>query len=324
VGDALEGRGTAVIGFGNQGEAQALNLRDAGATPRIGVRPGGPSEARARAAGFETAAPADAVRRAGVVAVLVPDEAIPALWPELAAAAAGAPRAFVFAHGFALLYGALEVPPAADVVLVAPTAPGRVLRATAAAGGRLPAHVAAHRDASGAALDTARAWAARIGCGPLWPTTVREETEVDLFGEQVVLCGGLNALVRSAFEVLVDRGFAPEIAYLECVHQLRYLAELLHERGPAGFRQGISGTALYGDLTRGPRVIGPAARQEMERILDEIASGAFAREWQAEARAGRPRLAAEVERAARHPIEAARRRALEGPGAGGPGSPETV
>jgi ketol-acid reductoisomerase len=225
----------------------------------------------------------------------------------------------VFAHGFALLYGELDYPRATDVVLVSPTAPGRVLRSIATAGGRLPAYVAAHLDASGSALRTAEAWAARIGCGPLWPTTAREETEVDLFGEQVVLCGGLNALVREAFETLVGRGYAPEIAYLECVHQLRYLAELLHDHGPAGFRRSISGTALYGDLTRGPRVVGPGARAEMERILDEIRSGAFAREWRAEAEAGRPRLDAEVRRAAAHPIERARRRALGGPGAGGEG-----
>uniref|UniRef100_A0A832I4S9 Ketol-acid reductoisomerase n=1 Tax=Eiseniibacteriota bacterium TaxID=2212470 RepID=A0A832I4S9_UNCEI len=319
--DALEGRRTAVVGFGNQGEAQALNLRDRGAAPLVGVRAGGPSEARARAAGFETAAPAEAVRRADVIAVLVPDEAVPALWPALAAAAAGSSRTFVFAHGFALLYGALEPPAGCDVALVAPTAPGRVLRATAVAGGRLPAYVAVHRDASGGALDVAEAWARRIGCGPLWRTTVREETEVDLFGEQVVLCGGLNALVREAFETLVARGYTPEIAYLECVHQVRYLAELLHERGPAGLRRAISGTALYGDLTRGPRVVGPASRAEMERILDEVRSGAFAREWGAEAAAGRAWLDAQVARAAAHPIEEARRRAL---GEAAPGAPGIV
>jgi ketol-acid reductoisomerase len=318
VNDALEGRRTAVVGYGNQGEAQALNLRDAGAPPRIGARPGGASAARAHAAGFEVVTPTEAVRGADVIAVLVPDESVPGLWPALLAAAAG-PRAFVFAHGFALLYGDLPMPAAHDVVLVAPTAPGRVLRATAAAGRRLPAYVAAHHDASGRALATAEAWADAIGCGPLWRTTAREETEVDLFGEQVVLCGGLNALVREAFEVLTARGYAPEIAYLECVHQLRYLAELLHERGPAGFRRAISGTALYGDLTRGPRVIGAVARAEMERILEEIRSGAFAREWRAEAESGRRRLEEEVRRAARHPIETARRRAIGAPDESGSG-----
>jgi ketol-acid reductoisomerase len=216
----------------------------------------------------------------------------------------------VFAHGFNLLYSSLEFPDDADVVLVSPTAPGRVLRMTVEVGERLPAYVAVHRDATGAGKSLAEGYAARIGCGPLWPTTVREETEVDLFGEQAVLCGGLNALVVAAFETLTAAGYAPEIAYLECVHQLKYLADLLHERGPTGFRRGISGTALYGDVTRGPRVIGDASRREMQRVLEEIRSGAFAKAWLAEVAGGRRQLDAALAQAAQHPIEAARRRAL--------------
>jgi ketol-acid reductoisomerase len=309
----LRGSPVAVVGFGHQGEAQALNLRDAGCAVVVGARPGRGAEARARALGFETLEPAAAAARAGVIAVLLPDEAVPAAWPGLAAAAAPE-AAFVFAHGFNLLYDPPAFPPRADVVLVAPTAPGHVLRAERAAGRAVPGYLAVHRDAGGAAWALAEAWAEAIGCAPTRRTTVREETEVDLFGEQAVLCGGMNALVTAAFEVLVEAGYTPEVAYLECVHQLRYLADALHARGVAGLRLGISGTALYGDLTRGPRVVGEAARTAMRGILAEVRSGAFAREWRAEDAAGRPWLAPAVERAAAHPIEAARRSALDLPG----------
>lgn len=186
---------------------------------------------------------------------------------------------------------------------------------------RLPAYLAVHRDPSGAAWDKAASYADRLYLGPLLRTTVREETEVDLFGEQSVLCGGLNSLVLSAFETLVAHGYSPQIAYLECVHQVRYLAELLHARGPAGFREAISGTARYGDLTRGPRVIGQPSRDAMAALLEEIRSGGFAREWLAEVAAGRPRLSAAEAKAASHPIETARRRALGLPAPAG-GAPE--
>jgi len=299
----------AVLGFGNQGEAHALNLRDAGVQVVVGARAGRAAEARARAHGFDTCEVPAAAGRAPVSAVLLPDEVVPELWPSLRAAApAGA--SWVFAHGFNLLYSDLAFGAAHDAVLVSPTGPGRVLREVRVGGGRLPAYLAVHRDASGAARALAERYADRVGCGPLWNTTVREETEVDLFGEQAVLCGGMNALVRIAFETLVERGYAPEIAYLECVHQLKYLADLLHERGVAGMRRGISGTALYGDLTRGPRVIGEPARAAMGQALDEIRSGAFAREWLGEVAGGRARLE-ELKRAgAAHPMETARRKAL--------------
>ena len=299
----------AVLGYGHQGEAQALNLRDAGLRVVVGARPGGPSAARARAAGFEIRALAEAVRGAQAVALLLPDEALPALWTAIAPALAPE-AALVFAHGFNLLYSNLHFSERADVVLVSPTGPGRVLRALFQRGEHLPAYLAVHRDASGGAWALAEEFAARVGCAPVLRTTVREETEVDLFGEQTVLCGGMNALVTAAFDTLVENGAAPELAFLECVHQLKYLADLLHERGVAGMRDGISGTALYGDLTRGPRVVGAESRRAMREILAEIRSGAFAREWQSEVAAGRPRLRELVERAARHPLEEARRRAL--------------
>ena len=322
--DRLTGRTVAVLGFGNQGEAQALNLRDSGVSVVVGARPGGAGEARARAHGFATLALHEAAARAAVVAVMLPDERTPELWPTIARGLAPG-AGVVFAHGFALLYGELEFPADSDVVLVSPTGPGRVLREVFVRGEGLPAYLAVHRDASGGAWALAEAYARGIGShrARLWPTTVREETEVDLFGEQAVLCGGMNALVTTAFETLVARGYSPEIAYLECVHQLKYLADLLHERGVAGMRRGISGTALFGDLTRGPRVIGEPARAAMVALLDEIRSGAFAREWIEEFARGAPRLAAGLERAGSHPIERARAEALGPPTTTAPGSPES-
>jgi ketol-acid reductoisomerase len=308
--DRVQGGTVAVLGFGNQGEAQALNLRDSGAHVIVGARPGRGAEQRARGLGFEVFDLSDAARRASVIAVLLPDEALSESWPAFHSAARNE-AGFVFAHGFNLLYAEPAFTARQDVVLVSPTGPGRVLRAVRVAGNHLPAYLAVHRDPGGLAWDLASQYAAAVGCAPLWRTTVREETEVDLFGEQAVLCGGMNALVRAAFEVLVERGYSPAIAYLECVHQLKYLADLLHERGISGMRRGISGTALYGDLTRGPRVIGPASRAAMGEILGEVQSGAFAREWLAEVRAGRPNLEEALRSEDAHPIEAARREALE-------------
>ena len=306
---SLVGRRIAILGFGNQGAAHATLLRAAGLEVVVGARPGGAGAARARAEGFAVHELAEAVALGNVVAMLLPDEALPALWDSLASRL-GAGQTLVFAHGFNLLYGGLALPADCDVVLVSPTAPGRVMARARERDERIPAYLAAHQDASGVAWDLAAAYAEALCCGPLLRTTVREETEVDLFGEQVVLCGGMNALVVAAWETLVGRGYSPELAYLECVHQLRFLAELLQERGPAGFRGAISGTARYGDLTRGPRIIGPSSRAAMEAVLDEIRDGSFAREWQAEVAAGGRRLEALTEAARRHPIEAVRLRAL--------------
>ena len=320
--DRVAGATVAVIGFGNQGEAHALNLRGSGADVIVGARPGHPAEAHARELGFPTFALAEAARRSTVVAMLLPDEVVPTLWASLAKELV--PNVgMVFAHGFNLLYGALDFPAGADVVLVSPTGPGAVLKQVRDWGERLPAYLAVHRDGSSAAWDLAESYALRLSCWPLKRTTVREETEIDLFGEQAVLCGGMNALVVAAFETLVAEGYSPEIAYLECVHQLKYLADLLHERGMSGFRRAISGTALFGDLTRGPRVIGEASRREMRAILGEIRSGAFAREWRAEVEGGRHWLEEAVGRAARHPIEPARERALASGSSPDSGDPES-
>ncbi len=311
--DLLAGACVTVLGFGNQGAAQARALRASGLDVTIGVRPDGASHPRARAEGFAVQDPAAAIAGARIVAVLIPDEAVAAVWPAWQAQLAPG-AAVVFAHGFNLLYSALEFPPNADVVLVSPAGPGRLLERDPARP-PLAGYLAVHQDASGSAWAIAHAYAGRLGLAPVWATTVREETEVDLFGEQAVLCGGMNALVRNAYEVLVAAGYAPEIAYLECVHQLKYLADLLHERGVAGLRGAISGTALYGDLTRGPRVIGPGSRAAMEAMLAEIRSGAFAAEWREETARGRPFLARAVEAAAGHPLEATRRKVL-GDGSG--------
>jgi len=307
-----------VLGYGNQGEAHARNLRDSGEDVRVAARPGRGAESRARAHGFEVAAPEQALREADTVAVLLPDEALPGAWPALAAAASGV-RAFVFAHGFNLLYGSLAFPASASVVLVSPTGPGRVIRECFEQGSGVPAYLAVHQAGAGDAWALATHYATSLGSARvrLLRTTVREETEVDLFGEQTVLCGGMNALVSAAYGTLVRAGYTPEIAYLEVVHQLRYLAELLHARGVAGLRRGISGTALYGDLTRGPRVVNEASRRAMAEILEEIRSGDFAREWLAESAAGRPNLERLLARADADPIEEGRRRALGEPGPGG-------
>ncbi len=304
-----------VLGYGNQGEAHARNLRDAGEQVAVAARPGHGAEARAHAHGFAVAAPAVALRHADTLAMLLPDEVVPQAWPGFAEAARDV-RLVVFAHGFNLLYGTLAFPTEASVVLVSPTGPGRVIRALYERGEGVPAYLAVHQQGRDDAWALATHYATALGCARarLLRTTVREETEVDLFGEQAVLCGGMNALVSAAYETLVSEGYTPEIAYLECVHQLHFLAELLHARGVAGLRRGISGTALYGDLTRGPRVVNESSREAMREMLAEIRSGAFAREWLAEVAAGKPTLTRLLNEGDADPIEAGRRRAL-GPGA---------
>jgi ketol-acid reductoisomerase len=306
----LAERTIAILGFGNQGEAHALNLRDAGLEVVVGARPGAGAEARSRSLGFPTLDLPGAASRAGVVVLLLPDEVLPAVWPAVAPGLAPN-AALVFAHGYNLVYSELAFPERGDVVLVSPTGPGRVLRATYERGETLPGYLAVHLDRSGAAWELAAEYAERLGCAPVWRTTVREETEVDLFGEQAVLCGGLHGLLTAAFETLVEKGYAPEMAYLECIHQLKYLADLLHERGLAGVRGAISATALFGDFTRGPRVVNQTTRRELGTILEEIRDGSFAREWAAEVAKGKGWLREQTEQAAKHPLEEAGRRVLE-------------
>jgi ketol-acid reductoisomerase len=303
----LAGRRIGILGYGNQGRAQALNLRDAGSAVRVGLREGSASRARASADGIDCGSLAEVSRWADIVAVLVPDEAQPAVLAAagLAGDEGAAGKAIGFAHGFNVAYGQVAIPSRAAVFLVAPCAPGDRVREAFVRGGGVFAYVAVGQDPGGGTLDLALAYARALGCARagVMVTTFRAETEVDLFGEQAVLCGGLHALLTAAFDTLVEAGYPPELAYLECHHQLVWLAATVHAEGIAGTRRRISTTALYGDLTRGPRVIGEPSRTALRAILEEIRDGRFAREFLAERAAGGPRTQEELRRMDGHPME---------------------
>ena len=301
----LRDRVFAIIGYGSQGHAHAQNLRDSGANVIVGLRPGGPSSARAASDGLEVRSVADAARAGDVIMMLVPDQEQRAVYEDAVAPALGPGKTLMFAHGFNIHFGEIVPPTAVDVSMIAPKSPGHLVRSEYEAGRGVPALVAVHQDASGSALPNALAYAAGIGCARagVIGTTFAEETETDLFGEQAVLCGGVTALVQAGFDTLTEAGYAPEMAYFECLHELKLIVDLIYRGGLGFMRHSISNTAEYGDLTRGDRVISPAVRAEMRRLLADIRSGAFAREWIAECRAGAPRFA-ELRRAARqHPIE---------------------
>jgi ketol-acid reductoisomerase len=286
----IQARKIAVLGYGSQGHAHALSLRDSGCEVRVGLPDGSRSRGRAEAAGLAVTTPADACAWADVIMVLTPDTTQRALY-----AAAIAPNlqpgdALFFAHGFNIHFGYITPPADVDVAMVAPKAPGHLVRRQYEAGQGTPVLVAVAQDATGKAWDLARSYAAAIGgtkAGAL-ATTFREETESDLFGEQAVLCGGVTALVNAGFETLVDAGYQPEVAYFECLHELKLIVDLMYEGGMNGMRYSVSDTAEYGDLTRGPLVIGPPAREAMAKLLADIQSGEFAREWVAEDDRGRP------------------------------------
>lgn len=283
--DPISGWTIGVLGYGNQGRAQAWNLRESGCAVIVGARPGGPSAELASAEGFAVVTPVFLAGMADLVAVLIPDEAHTAVVSGLAAemSRGGRTRALVFAHGYSLCFEPPSLDPAWDVAVVAPSGPGVQVRSWFEEGRGVPAFLAVHLDASGEADARARAYAAAIGCSRagLMRVTVAQEAEIDLFGEQAVLCGGMNALCRAAFDVLVEAGYPSEAAYLECVQQLRLTAELLEKHGLDGMRRRISPAALWGDLTRGPRIVDAGTRARMREILDEVRSGAFAREWRA-------------------------------------------
>ncbi len=301
----LRDRVFAIIGYGSQGHAHAQNLRDSGARVIVGLRPGGESWARAAADGLEVRSVADAARAGDVIMMLVPDQEQRAVYESAVAPALGPGKTLMFAHGFNIHFGEIVPPAAVDVSMIAPKSPGHLVRSEYQAGRGVPALVAVHQDASGSALPNALAYAAGIGCARagVIGTSFAEETETDLFGEQAVLCGGVTALVQAGFETLTEAGYAPEMAYFECLHELKLIVDLIYRGGLGFMRHSISNTAEYGDLTRGDRVISPAVRAEMRRLLADIRSGAFAREWIAECRAGAPRFA-ELRRAAQqHPIE---------------------
>jgi len=306
----VQSKRVAVIGYGNQGEAHALNLRDSGvANVAIGAREASAGGEKARAACFPVMGNAEAVREADVVVLGAPDEKLPEIYARDLAPNMKRGAALLFIHGFALHYGFIRPRGDLDVVLVAPAGPGAALRANYLSGDGYIGLIAIHRDVSGQAKPLALSYGAAIGLGAgMIETTFKEETETDLFGEQTVLCGGSAELVRAAFDTLVDAGYAPELAYFECLHQLKLLVDLMHTSGIAGMYQAISNTAEYGTYRTGPRVIDAHVREEMRRVLADIQSGQFARDWMAENASGLKTMATMRERAAAHPIEAIGRR----------------
>jgi ketol-acid reductoisomerase len=281
----------AIIGYGNQGRAHALNLRDSEVQVVVGQRPGASFD-RAVADGFEPQPVAKATASADVVVMTVPDEAAAEIHAEQVAPAMRHGQTLGFVHGFNLRYGFVQPADGVDVIMIAPKGPGSLLRSLYLEGRGLPALLAVHRNVTGNAKRVALAWAAGIGCtrAGVVETTIAIETETDLFGEQAVLCGGVSALTKAAFETLVEAGYEPEFAYLECVHELKQVVDLLYQRGLSGMRDRISNTAEYGDLTRGPRLINASVREEMKKILAEIRDGAFAKEWIAEHKGGGARF----------------------------------
>jgi len=311
--EPIQRRKVAIIGYGSQGHAHALNLRDSGVDVRVGLHAGSRSAKKAQDAGFRVLSVADAAREADVVMVLAPDEKQKRIYEEDIAPALGRGKALFFAHGFNIHYGQIRPPPEVDVILIAPKAPGHMVRRLYQQGQGTPSLIAVHRDASGQAKALGLSYARALGsarCGVL-ETTFREETETDLFGEQAVLCGGLTSLVQAGYDTLVQAGYQPESAYFECLHELKLIVDMMYEGGLGWMRHSISDTAEYGDYSRGPRVVTEATRAEMKRILREIQTGAFAREWILENQAGRPHFERLREEGKAHPIEEVGRRLRE-------------
>src|SRR5438128_2503883 len=288
----LQNRTVAVIGYGSEGHAHALNLRDSGVGARVivGLRPGGASWARARAEDLDVRPVAEAARAADVSMMLVPDQEARAVYEAGVVPALQRGKTLLFPHGFNIHFREIEPPAGVDGAMIDPKSPGHLVRSEFQAGRGVPALVAVHQDASGNVLADALAYAAGIGCAraAVFETTFREETETDLFGEQTVLCGGVTALIQAGFETLTAAGYAPETAYFECMHELKLIVDLMYRGGMKFMRYSISDTAEYVDYTRGPRLITAPVRAEMQRILADIQSGAFAREWIAESRQGGP------------------------------------
>ncbi len=301
----LDGKTVAIIGYGSQGHAHALNLKDSGVNVVVGLRPDSGSVAKAREAGLEVLDPAEAAKKGDVVMILVPDELQGDLFREELAAGIEPGNALVFAHGFSVHFGQIVPPEGVDCFLVAPKGPGHLVRRQYVEGMGVPGLIAIAQDATGSARDLALAYAKGIGCtrAGVIETSFAEETETDLFGEQVVLCGGLSELVRAGFETLVDAGYQPEMAYFECLHELKLIVDLIYEKGISGMRYSISNTAEYGDISRGPRIITDETRAEMKKILGEIQTGQFAKEWLLENKVGRPAFRAVGRRQSEHQIE---------------------
>src|SRR2546421_3070344 len=302
---ALEGRKVAIIGYGSQGHAHALNLKDSGIDVRVGLYEGSPSRAKAEGAGLKVTSVAQAADEADVIMILLPDTKQKQVYEAEILPGLRDGKALFFAHGFNIHFGQIKPAGSIDVCMVAPKGPGHLVRRTFTEGIGTPALIAVHQDATGKARDVALAYAKGIGAtrAGLLETTFKEETETDLFGEQVILCGGLTELIKAAYETLVDAGYQPESAYFECLHEVKLIVDLIYEGGISNMRFSISDTAEYGDMTRGPRIVTDETRAEMKRILNEIQTGAFAREWILENQANRPVFNALRRKSAEHPIE---------------------
>ena len=301
----IRGRKVAIIGYGSQGHAHALNLKESGVDVVVGLREGSSSVAKAEHAGLTVKSISDAADWADVIMILAPDTEQKRIFDDHIAAHLQPGDALAFAHGFNVRFGRIVAPEGVDSIMVAPKGPGHLVRRTYVEGGGVPALIAVDQDATGNAKALALSYAEAIGgarAGVI-ETTFPEETETDLFGEQVVLCGGLTKLVQAGFEVLTEAGYAPEMAYFECLHEVKLIVDLMYEEGIAGMRYSISDTAEYGDLTRGPRIITPAVKAEMKQVLDEIVTGQFADEWIAESESGRENYHRLQQEGKDHPIE---------------------
>ena len=301
----LQGKTVAIIGYGSQGHAHALNLRDSGVDVVVAEMAGTPNWQRAEAAGLRIMSAADASKIASVIMILVPDHVQALVYEKEIAPNMTAGKTLMFAHGFNIHFGQIVPPADVDVSMIAPKAPGHRVRELFTEGVGVPALVAVQQNASGQALENALAYALALGClkAGVIETSFKEETESDLFGEQVVLCGGVSELIRAGFETLTDAGYAPEIAYFECLHELKLIVDLIYEGGLGYMRYSVSDTAEYGDYTAGPRIITAETRKEMKKILSEIQSGAFAKQWMDENRSGRANFLAMREAAKTQPVE---------------------
>jgi ketol-acid reductoisomerase len=308
--ELLKGKTIAILGYGSQGHAHANNLKESGFNVIVGELPGGENEKKAKDAGFEVADAASVVKKADVVVMLLPDELQGGIYRASVGPNLRKGAFLMFAHGFNIHFGQIVPRPDINVFMVAPKGPGHLVRAQYLKGEGVPALIAVHQDPAGITKDVALAYAAGIGAARagVIETNFREETETDLFGEQAVLCGGATALVMAGYETLVEAGYSPEMAYFECVHELKLIVDLIYEGGISTMRYSISNTAQYGDLTRGPRVVSSETKAEMKRILEEIQSGSFAKEWMLENQANRPVFNALTRRGEEHPIEEVGRR----------------
>ena len=302
----VKGKKVAVVGYGSQGHAHAQNLRDSGVKDvRVALRPSSSSVKKATDAGFTVVAPVEAAKWADIIMVLAPDELQAKLYNDDLHANMRKGAAIAFGHGLNIHFRLIEARPDLDVFMVAPKGPGHTVRSEYLKGGGVPCLVAVAQNPSGNALEIGISYASAIGGGRsgVIETTFKEECETDLFGEQVVLCGGLTALIQAGYETLIEAGYAPEMAYFECLHEVKLIVDLIYEGGIANMRYSISNTAEFGDYTRGPRIITDETKREMKRILDDIQSGRFARDWVAECQAGQPSFKAMRRRSAEHPIE---------------------